>query len=224
MPCRVTRLEPTIFAAPKSTTRTSPLARPPVMPPTRNTFSGLRSRWTMPAACAAPSAEAIGSRMRTAAPAGMGPPALMTWPSVWPRSSSMTKYGRPSSSRPKSVICTTLGWRMLAVALRLVDEAVGQLGIAAELAAQHLHREAAVERRVAHLVDVPHAALAQQRDDLVAAVDLPADERIARADRSRPAWSLSPSNGQKAASGEKRWPQVGHCRTSRRTSSVGLTG
>jgi hypothetical protein len=80
-----------IFAAPKSTTRTSSLEVPPVKPPTRNTLSGFRSRWTMPTACAAASAPATCLTMRTARRAGIGPPALMTWPSVSPTSSSITK-------------------------------------------------------------------------------------------------------------------------------------
>ncbi len=90
---------------------------------------------------------------------------------------------------------------------RLVDEARGELRIAREVAPEDLHGEAPVERDVADLVDLTHAAFAEQREDLVAAVDVLADERIAGPTSSTPRSSFVPSKGQNAASAEKRCPQ-----------------
>ena len=132
----------------------------------------------------------------------------------------MTKYGTPSGSCPKSVIWTTLGWFTLAVARASWMKRAGEVGVRAPgRGGATFMAKRAIERGVAHLVDAPHAALAEELDDLVAAVDDASDERIARGDRRR-RLEPAPSNGQNTASREKRCPHAGHRVTSRRMSTV----
>jgi hypothetical protein len=73
---------------------------------TRNTFSGFRSRWTIPAAWAASSARAIPRKIGTASSAGMRPRWRTQSSSVTPVISSITKYCRPSGSEPKPKMST----------------------------------------------------------------------------------------------------------------------
>ena len=92
---------------------------------------------------------------------------------------------------------------------RLLEEARGEHGVGREIAAQHLHREQAIERDVTDLVDRAHAALAERRDDLVATVDDRVGERIARRiPRARPR-ARRRRTGQKAASRPKPVPHSG---------------
>jgi hypothetical protein len=74
-------------------------------------FSGLRSRWTMPAACALASPSAACAAMSNSRRAGSGRPSCdnSRSRSVCPSTSSMTMYGRPEVS-PISWIVTMFGW------------------------------------------------------------------------------------------------------------------
>ena len=81
------------------------------------TFSGLRSRWTTPAACACSSARSIWRTMPRARGTGMGPPAIAADSDV-PDSSSIARNSEPSAVRPKSVTVMMFGWSR-----RLADSA-----------------------------------------------------------------------------------------------------
>jgi hypothetical protein len=70
------------FASPKSSTFTRPSRR-------TMTFSGLMSRWMMPAACAAASAETVWAAMSSSA-GGARPSRLTSSRSVLPSTHSMT--------------------------------------------------------------------------------------------------------------------------------------
>ena len=61
---------------------------------------------------------------------------------------------------------------------RLPQEARGEIGIAREIAPQHLEREEAIERPVAHAVHRAHAPFAEDARDLVAVVDDSPDQRV----------------------------------------------
>ena len=78
-----------IAASPKSTTFTRPSG-------VSSTFSGLRSRWTMPRACAADSAPAIVAAISTASSADRGSRSRRAR-RFSPSTSSVTAYGRPAS-------------------------------------------------------------------------------------------------------------------------------
>jgi hypothetical protein len=83
---------------------------------TRNTFSGLRSRWTMPLACAAASVVAIWRARRRASRIGSGPRASRV-SSDSPCRNSMTRKALPSLWWPKSNTATMPG-STIAVAAR----------------------------------------------------------------------------------------------------------
>ena len=65
------------------------------------------------------------------------------------------------------------GWLRLRDRLRLALEALAQLRIGGERARENLDRDGAVEARVARLVDLAHAAGAEQRDDSYGPSSLP---------------------------------------------------
>ena len=92
------------LARPKSRIFTKPS-------PVTITFSGLRSRCTMPAACALARPSAIWAPIsRSAAHAAAGRPSChAARAACGPRTSSITMYGRPEVS-PISWIVTMLGW------------------------------------------------------------------------------------------------------------------
>ena len=56
---------------------------------------------------------------------------------------------------------------------RLLEESGSEPAVGGEIAPEDLHREHAVERDVADLVDRTHAAFAERRDHLVALIDRP---------------------------------------------------
>ncbi len=74
------------------------------------TFSGLRSRWTIPQACAAESAFAICPRIISARSTGSWPSSRTRAARLWPSSCSITKKSEPCSVRPKSVTSTMFSW------------------------------------------------------------------------------------------------------------------
>ncbi len=69
---------------PKSVSLTTPSSR-------TITFSGFRSRWTTPAACACSSASAMGSRQAAASSGGSKGWASAKARRVWPRMNSVTR-------------------------------------------------------------------------------------------------------------------------------------
>ena len=77
----------TALARPKSAT----LTRPPWASSAISTFSGLTSRWTRPARCAAASAETTGSRSATARLGAIGASVRITSRRVCPGTYSMTR-------------------------------------------------------------------------------------------------------------------------------------
>jgi len=93
------------FAIPKSSTLTT---SPPDEPVTIITFSGLMSRCTTPAACAAPSASST-CRAIPRARVGESGPSLTMLRRLRPSTNSRTRKNDPSGSRPKSLAAHTDG-------------------------------------------------------------------------------------------------------------------
>ena len=76
----------------------------------RSTFDGLTSRWMMPAACAAASAEASWEPSLATADDGIGPSSASRCASEPPVTSSMTRKRFPWSE-PASSTATAFGWK-----------------------------------------------------------------------------------------------------------------
>src|SRR5438445_61761 len=72
-------------------------------------FSGLRSRWTTPAWCAAASPAATSPAMASARATGNGPDCRRMCASVWPSTNGIVRYLMPPTS-PRSWMRTTLRW------------------------------------------------------------------------------------------------------------------
>ena len=149
--------------------------------PSRSTsmmFSGLRSRWTTPAAVRvverAQDLPLDGERALDAAAAPRrSPPTARS-----PARNSIARKSDPSAVRPKSVTVMMLGW-----ARRLADSASrskrrANSSLPDELGQQHLDGQIAPHHRVLGAVDRPHAAHADAAHDAVALADDGADERI----------------------------------------------
>ena len=90
------------LASPKSTTLTRPSA-------VSSTFSGLTSRCTIPASCAADSPASVGSMTSSASLQGSQPRSRSRLRSVRPGTYSIDRY-RNCPSEPWSKTCTMLGW------------------------------------------------------------------------------------------------------------------
>ena len=88
------------FATPKSTTFARSLPARSVSG-TSITLSGLRSRWTIPCLCAAPTAPAICRIIDSARPSGKRPSAFTAARRLRPSRYSMIRNAR-SSTNPKS--------------------------------------------------------------------------------------------------------------------------
>ena len=111
------------LAKPKSSTL-GKSARPPCLH--KKTFSGLRSRCTIPATCASSSAPQTCIMMRSARRSSMGPSARTTRLIVLPSSSSITMNSVPSSSASyinTRAVCGCVRW-LMARASRLNLEAM----------------------------------------------------------------------------------------------------
>jgi hypothetical protein len=89
------------FAMPKSSTQTPRSLR--------MMFEGLRSRWTIPSACASDSTSQISDTMRTARPGSNCPSRASVSARVEPSTYSMTMKGRPSARCPASKIIAPRG-------------------------------------------------------------------------------------------------------------------
>ena len=92
------------FAMPKSSTFAWPSS-------VTRMLSGLRSRWTMPIACAAASADSTSVIASTTPPIGALPPTTNA-ASVLPSTNSITMYGRLSDSCARSRIFTMHSWEI----------------------------------------------------------------------------------------------------------------
>ena len=133
------------FAMPKSTILTKS-GRPSRS--IRNTFSGLRSRWTMPLSCAAPSARAICAAIRSARCGGNGAPCLDR---VRQRRAVDVLHHRVRHAVGRRAEVGDVDDVRVADArrgLRLLDEALDRRGVAHDLALEHLDRERALDHRV----------------------------------------------------------------------------
>ena len=103
--------------------------------------------------------------------------------SVSPTSRSMTRYGLPSSSVPRSYTSQMFGWPMAPGGARLLVEALHGVLLPRLRRVEDLHRDAAAERHVLGLEDRAHSPFAEDRADQVLAADRLADEvarRVAR--------------------------------------------
>ena len=117
--------------------------------------------------CARPSADAVWIVMSRISRSVSGPRARR-WRSVSPSTNSETR------NRERVVIADLVDGQDVRMierrgGPRLVQEAAEPLGIAAQLRPQHLERDRPAERRIGGLVDLAHAAAAEQVLDLIAA-------------------------------------------------------
>ena len=140
-------------------------------------FSGLRSRWTMPAACACSSAaqdlahdRERPRRRHRARRDGVGQRS--------PARNSITRNSEPSGGAAEVGDGDDVRVGEAAGRLGLALEAARELFLAAQLGQQHLDREIAAHHRVLGAVHGAHAADADAADDAVALTDDDADERV----------------------------------------------
>ncbi len=133
------------FARPKSRTFTVPSSRTLML-------AGFRSRWMIPASCAASSASAICLAIGSASASGIGPWAM-----------------RSASVGPSTRAVNVGDIRMVERRqhLRLAAETGETVGIVRDGREQNLDRDLAVQFRIARAIDLAHAAGAQRRDDFV---------------------------------------------------------
>ena len=158
------------LASPKSTTLTRPSA-------VSSTFSGLTSRCTIPAWCAADSPASIGSMTSSASLQGSQPRSRSRLRSVRPGTYSIDRY-RNCPSEPWSKTCTMFGWDSSRDRLGLADEPGHEVGVPRELRVHHLKRHLPVEPGVGGEVHGGHAAVRDAGADVVPAVKHPADKRV----------------------------------------------
>ncbi len=182
-------------AMPKSST----LACTPRMPRRIMMFSGFRSRWMTPLSCALASTSATCSTISMASISGSRPCSAMTFLRSTPSQYSMAMKRLPSSSCPKSCKRHGVGVRHARVALGLVEEAAGDLGVGGELGLEELERDPVADAQLLGEVDGAHAALPQLADDLELALDDPVDHAIGLLGARRmvsvvPHWGHLPSH------------------------------
>ena len=141
-------------------------------PASTKMLSGLRSRWTMPCACAAPSASStwrIEPRDAAERQRRRAVRVLDDRASGAPSRYSITMYGRPSGSVDEIEHVDDALVTDQVDRARLGEEPLDRVAALAALARQHLDRDAAADRRVHALVDAAHAADAEQARDPVRA-------------------------------------------------------
>ena len=153
------------FASPKSRTLT-------VFSNVTFTFAGFRSRWMMPAACAASRAIAICRAIGIASESGIGAPAdpgrqIVAGDElhhekhdVWPLTGGV---------RDRSGVVDLRDVRMVQrrERLRLAVEPRRALRIRGERVRQHFQRDVALQPRIARAIHLSHAAFADEGGDLV---------------------------------------------------------
>ena len=143
----------------------APLARA-----SRKMLSGLRSRWTMPAAWAASSA--VGHRDQDhEADRGRAArrPARGQCPRLSPVRYSITSRGGRRASVPKSLMSTMFGRPDLVDGARFDAKPPDQLIALREAERQHLDRDGAIDLRVDRSIHRAHPAFAEDPDDAVVA-------------------------------------------------------
>jgi hypothetical protein len=156
------------------------------------TFSGLRSRCTTPAACAAasPGAQGQSEIATTRSSPSLQHLAARARVAERPRRrcSSIVRNFSPSCS-PMSNMRATLRVGDAAREPDLLAKALVHRRVVRQVGAQELERDDLAELEVTHAVDAAHAADAEQAEDLVAARDdLGREARtVARPDAVRPA-------------------------------------
>ena len=149
-----------IAARPKSSSFASPRA-------VTKMFAGLRSRCTMPAACAASSASAICTPRPTTVPSDIGP-ARHHLEQRLPAQQLHDEVGRSVRLRRLADVVDRADVRMVQRRgrARLALEAPQVFFRRRERRRQQLHRDIAAELQIVRLVDLAHAAGADRRDDL----------------------------------------------------------
>ena len=162
-------------ARPKSATLTSPSRR-------TMTFSGLTSRWIMPAACAARSASRIGSRMASDSRAVSGDSSWMTSRRVLPSMSSIARKTSPCVL-PLVEDGHDVGVVEAGGGPGLGAEPLDEDGVGGQARPHDLQGHLPVQAPVQRHVDGGHASVCEVGEDAVPAVDHPTDEGVRHAGR-----------------------------------------
>ena len=153
----------TSFARPKSSTFT----RPSVV---TNTFSGFRSRWTIPFACAASSPCATcTAKDRACRCVGARREAISRSVSPSQQLRDDVGDGRAGVGRLRSHVVDGQDVRVVegGHGPRLALEPCEPFGVGGQLRGQHLDRDLASQPRVAGAVDLAHPAGPDEAEDLV---------------------------------------------------------
>ena len=130
-----------------------------------NTFSGFRSRWTMPFSWAAASPRAIWAPISTALRTGSAPPADAFAQRL--AFEQLRHDVRGALVVTRVVDREDVGMVEQARGARLLLEAAQPVGVGREGGGQDLDRHIARQARVAGAVDLAHSSRAQERGDLV---------------------------------------------------------
>ena len=195
------------FAMPKSRILTTSRC------PSRSTsmmFSGLRSRWTMPAACACSSPRRIW-RMDRERPRRRHRPGRDRVGQRLARQELHHQEQRALGRAAEVGDGDDVRVGEAAGRLGLALEAARELFLAAQLGQQHLDREIAPHHRVLGAVHGAHAADADAADDAVALTDDDADERVGdgpAAARTERVLQLDLGGASSAARHRQRAPDV----------------
>ena len=147
------------FARPKSRILTSPSF-------VTITFSGFRSRWTIPASCAAARPSAICGAIWSSFLIGSGA-ARERAPAASSRPPAPSRCRRRRSRRPDVVDRDDVGMIQRRGRPRFLLEPLQPLRIRRQRLRQHLDRHLARQTRVPRPVHLPHPARAERREDLV---------------------------------------------------------
>ena len=167
------------LAIPKSRT----LGSSPCFVRCRNTFDGLMSRWTTPAACAAASAAHTGTTISAQRTGWSGPRSSSSFSSECPSSSSITRYATPPGLTAKSKTATAFGCCTRQAEIALPPEARERLGIGAGARRQDLDGDVAVQLEVPRSEHRAEAAAADRRVEAVAPAQNAAGHRLGGAPR-----------------------------------------
>ena len=149
--------------------KSSTLMRPSLV---RKTFSGLMSRWTMPRACAAPSASPIAATISTAA-AGSSRPFAGSGGDALAQRFPFEQLATRCSGEP-SIVADVVHGHDVGMVEHPHREGLAlhphpSLPVVGEVGRQHLDGHVAPQPRVPGAVDAAHSALADQSGDHVGA-------------------------------------------------------
>ena len=170
-------------AMPKSSTLT---VSPPSLRGERNTFSGFRSRWMTPRACAASRPRRTGDGDGAGAPGASGPRQLVGERVAGEQLHDEVELpvgGAAEVGDAHDVLVVDE-----AGGARLGGEARDGVGLRAELRMEQLERDLLLQEQVVGDVDPAHAALGEQAPEAVLAVD---DGGVGQLGRHAPATILS---------------------------------